>query len=428
MDYAESVQYINGSYEKKGVKHPLDEIKKILGRLGHPEDKLKIIHVAGTNGKGSACAMLTSVLTEAGYSVGTFTSPHLSRYNERIKLNGADIPDTDFAEQASAVRGAEEELSFFEILTLMAFNYFYERRVDYAVIEVGLGGKFCPTNVTVPLLSVITKIGFDHMNYLGWTIESIASEKAGIIKKNSDAVLYLNSREVYNVVKETADSQNAGLVFCDDYDYTIVERTTDETVFDVRSGSFKYDGLRLKMIGDYQVYNACNLLYAIGALNRLGVNIREEHIRNGLAKARWPGRMEIIKKEPVILLDGAHNADGAFEFNRAVGNYFPGRRIILVTGMLRDKEYYKILRVVTERAARVILTKPVTKRALDPEELAAVYDRESVPYEIEPDYKKAVTRAVSEAGKDGVVCVTGSLYLVADARRTILNGGDAITV
>jgi len=423
MNYDESLLYIKESYEKKGVKHPLEDLKSILKKMGSPEDKIKIIHVAGTNGKGSSCAMLTSILIEAGFKVGTFTSPHLRRYNERIRINNSEIEDYDFARHASIIKNAEENLSFFEILTLMAYNYFYEQNVDYAVIEVGLGGKHCPTNIVIPVLSVITKIGYDHMNYLGNTLESIASEKACIIKKTSDAVLYLNEGIVYNVVKEAAREQNAGFYYLSEYDCEIKKRGTDETIFSVSSKFFEYKNIRLKMLGDYQVYNACNLMLAVHVLKNIGLPITDAHVYDGLIKARWPGRMEIIRENPLILLDGAHNADGADEFNKTLGNYFPGKRIIVVTGMLRDKEYSKILRAVAERASHVILTMPDTKRALDPAELADVLDDTKIKTETQPDYKKALDMAVSLSGADDMVCVTGSLYLVADARNYLIEKG-----
>ena len=426
MDYNESVAYINALSEKKGVKRPLGDLKNILKTFGSPEDKLKIIHVAGTNGKGSTCAMLTSVLLEAGFRVGTFTSPHLSVYNERIRVDNEDISDADFAEQASAVKNAEENLSFFELLTLMAFNYFYEQKVDYAVIEVGLGGRVCPTNVASPLLSIITKIGFDHMNILGNTIEMIAADKAGIIKKNSTAVLYFNGPEVYNIVKEEAERQGAGLYY-GGFDYKITKRSADETVFDVTSSHYGCEGARLKLIGDYQVYNASNLMLALHVLIKLGVVIRREHILNGLYKTRWPGRMELISKKPAILLDGAHNADGALELSKALDNYFPDEKIILVAGVLRGKEFEKILSAVSGRASRIILTKPDNRRALEPEELASFYGGGGVRPEIMPDCREAVERAVSLAEGGGMVCVTGSLYLVADVRKYLTEKGTVRT-
>jgi len=263
------------------------------------------------------------------------------------------------------------------------------------------------------------------MNFLGGTLESIASEKAGIIKKNSNAVLYFNDIEVYNTVERIAAEQNAGLVYCGGYDFSIKRRAIDETVFDVSSNFFEYNDVRLRMIGDYQVYNACNLMYAIRELNTLGVVINREHVYAGLSKARWPGRMELIGSSPSVLLDGAHNADGAREFTKNIENYFPGRKIILVTGMLRDKEYEKILSIVTERADRVILTKPEIKRALDPDELYKVFKRISVYTEIIPDYREAVEHALASAneGESDVVCVTGSLYLVADVRKFLIDKG-----
>lgn len=424
MDYTQAAAYLYEVSGLKNLKHPLEDLIGILKLFNSPQEELKIIHVAGTNGKGSTCAMLTGILTEAGYKVGMFTSPHLVKFNERITVNNEGINDCDFALLLGRVKTASEEyfglkgkpLSFFEMLTLMAFIYFKEQNVDFAIMEAGMGGRLDSTNIiTQPVLSVITNIGYDHMEILGESLVEIAGEKAGIIKKNCPAVLYLNNEEVYNVIEETACIQNSKLYYNKNLDLKILNAELDGMRFSISSDYFNYTEVSLGLIGRYQAENAAGVLLAVYALNEAGIAIDNETVINALKKVKWPGRMEVISHNPMILLDGAHNIDGAAVFAEAI-SVFSCKRIILVTGILKDKPYKEIIGRLSKCASVIIATQPESKRALTAAELAdCVMDKGKEVLILENCYE-AIDKAVEMASKDDIVCVTGSLYLIGALR------------
>jgi len=424
FDYESAIEYLLETGGQKKLKHPLHHIIEICKTFSSPQEKLKVIHIAGTNGKGSSCAMLSSILNRAGYKTGVFTSPHLIRFNERITIGGAEISDRDFAKLLSRVVAAHSEykaqaqaagcalpprLSFFETLTVMAFIYFYEQAADYAIIETGLGGRLDSTNIiTKPILSIITRIGYDHCDILGDTITSIASEKAGIIKKNCPAVLYLNTKEVYNVIREVAQNLNSALYYNADIKIGITREDITGTVFSARSDYFTYDDIRLNLFGRYQVENACGVLLAVRALNDTGADIEPAFVSDGLAGAVWPCRAEVIASDPLVLIDGAHNINGANALCETLA-YFKNKRIILVIGMLSDKPCMEFLSVVSKLAYCLIITKPEGKKAAWPVDFSAPNPGTEVLF-IE-DYKAAIDTARRMATDGCVICVTGSLYL-----------------
>lgn len=466
MDYTQSVAYLYEVISKKRLKHSLETLIDILKLFSSPQEELKVIHVAGTNGKGSTCAMLTAILMESGYKVGTFTSPHLVRFNERFTINGECIDDNEFASLVDRVNQAcdkyfsshndfcddscggfkdnsnggfrddsgegfrsdshiNRQLSFFEILTIMAFIYFKEAGVDFAVIETGMGGRLDSTNIiTTPVLSVITHIGLDHMNILGSTLTSIAGEKAGIIKKNCPSVLYLNEEEVYNVIKNAAVISGSKLYYDKSLEIDISQVGLDGTCFSVKSDYFSYDDISLSLFGKYQVKNAVGALLAVRALNDAGVLINTDAVKDALRKIKWPGRMEIMGTDPLILLDGAHNIDGAVAFDETM-SFFLDKRIILVAGMLREKKYQGIMERFVRYASVIIVTSPESSRALEAAELALdVTDMSKEVIVIDNCYE-AMDKAVLMASKDDVICVTGSLYLVG-ALRSYLRRSNSV--
>jgi len=476
LDYNQSIAYLNETAAMKRIKHSFNTLTAICEAFSHPQEKLKIIHVAGTNGKGSACAMLSCILTEAGFKTGVFSSPHLARYNERLAVGGKHISDADFAEVLSRVVKVSEEylnanaskntsayantdtnanaspdrnrLSFFELLTIMAFVYFYESGVDFAIIETGMGGRLDSTNiVTKPVLSVVTSIGLDHTEILGDTIQSIAQDKAGIIKKNCPAVLYLNTKEVYNIIKGAAEELNAKFYYANRVKTEISAMDLNGSVFSAESEYYSYTNIRLNLFGAYQIENACGAFLAIRALNACGVEISREHVFAALNKIYWPCRMEIINgpaddsanghvngghlnntHTPLILLDGAHNADGALAFDNAM-SYFDNRsrqsRIILLCGLMRDKPYEAIIKNLGNRADIIIATRPDSPRALAPETLSsaakqinACSDRPKEVLTIE-NYREAMKTAFDIAAENDIICVAGSLYLVGAIRHML---------
>ncbi len=434
MTYKEALEYLVASYTL-GSKKGHDNLKRLLDQFGTPQEKLKIIHVAGTNGKGSTCAFVSSVLREAGFSVGVFTSPHLETYNERFSVDGALITDEELAYWVGRVKQCTEEVfsaddyfSFFEILTVVAFNYFLDKQVDYVVLETGLGGRLDATNVIQkPVLTVITRIGFDHMEYLGNTIGDITAEKSEIIKNNCPAVLYFQSEEVYNHVKKVSDSRNARLYYyAEGFQAQVIQESLEQMQFTLRTEFFSYDKVTINMVGKYQLYNAANALLVIHALQDLGVLITHEHIQSGLCNAFIPGRMEIIRRQPTVLLDGAHNIDGATEMKAFLLDYKnkTNAQIIVVLGMLRDKAHREMAKEICAYATRIIVTTPDNKRALSSHALYNEIDMPGRKIVEEPDYKQAYRMAIEGAGQEDLVVCTGSLYLVGDIRNYEKGCGD----
>ena len=337
MNYQECIHYLEEDVGFSSIPG-LERIQYLCDLLGNPEQRLPVIHVAGTNGKGSAVAMLSSILKEAGYRVGAYTSPHLERYNERYLLNGAEISDDDFAKEITLMRQLCEKLAaegkpvptLFEITTGAAFHYFYEKQVDVLILEVGLGGRFDATNVVPhPLLSLIMSISIDHTDFLGDTIEKIAMEKSGIIKKNCPVVLYSQAELVYNIIKDAAARMDAPFYCLNDAEIRVASQTLEGTVFSVKNKCFSLENLELSLLGTYQLENCLAVLEACLVLNKNGLSIPEGAIRNGLKNARWAGRMELCGKAPLVILDGAHNADGIRQLANSLSVYFKEKRLPL---------------------------------------------------------------------------------------------------
>ena len=347
MDYKESLKYIEETH-KFGIRLGLDNMSKLLELLGNPQDKLNIIHVAGTNGKGSTCSFITSILKEAGYKVGLYTSPYLETFTERIRINGENIPEKDVARIVTLIKEKIEQMvsegysypTEFEIVTTMAFYYYYEQGVDFVALEVGLGGRYDATNIIKKSdLSVITSISLDHVGILGDTVAKIAYEKAGIIKENGVVVVYDQSDEAKNVIKDICKEKNAKYIEVKFDDINIKKSNINSQVFDCTIIGQRYKDLEIKLIGDHQVNNSVLALSAIEILNQLKhLNINKDDIRRGLINTRWPGRIEKILNRPTFIIDGAHNEDGARSLAKAIEKNFKGKKATLLIGTLEDKD------------------------------------------------------------------------------------------
>ena len=430
ITYNDALEYLYHSYAK-GIKVGLDGIKMVLSNMGDPQAKLPVIHVAGTNGKGSICAFLQHILVAAGFKVGTFTSPHLHRYNERMAIDGHPISDRDFANLLTSVDNAAVKagfdtgasstlrLSFFEILTCMAYGYFAENAVDIGIIETGIGGRLDATNVIEhPLLSVITAPGYDHQELLGNTLSQIAYEDAGIIKKDCPVAIY--PTPVLPVFTKIAADKNSPIYYIgENIEITDLTLDLEGTTFSVKTEYFSYQSLNICLLGKHQVQNAIHALLCIEALRDSKLSISSDAVRQGLAKCQWPGRFELVAKPPkgpYIILDGAHNEDGARVFKEALELYFPDRYIVLVTGISNHKDYKNILRHMLPSADSVICTCSNFK-ALPADQLAAlVKEQTNVPIWTEPHLESAIKKAVKIAGSEGVVAAAGSLYLIGDIK------------
>ncbi|HET7212390.1 MAG TPA: folylpolyglutamate synthase/dihydrofolate synthase family protein [Terriglobia bacterium] len=420
-------------HELHDRKFDLDAIRAILAALGNPERLYPTAIVAGTNGKGSTSAMLAAILQRAGYRTGLYTSPHLIRVNERVRINGQDLGDDEFATAFTAVHNAVEKLveaqvlpcrpSFFEYLTAVAFQHFACAAVDFAVLEVGMGGRLDATNVTDASVAVITNVDLDHQEFLGETRAAIAAEKAGVIKPGRTVVSGCEHPEAREVVRkkcreagveliETGGSAAARNVFQLDGRYG----------FDLQTDGGELRGITLQMPGRFQVKNAVMAATAAGQLCRAGFRIPPETVREGLQAACWPGRLEIIRQRPLILLDGAHNPAAAREVAEFIESHLKGRTLRLVYASMRDKAIAEISGILFPLADAVYLTRPRLDRAATPE--AILESAKGAPCETitEPDPVRALERAVDASLPEDVILVAGSLFLVGAIKQAIAAG------
>lgn len=402
-----------------GIKLGLETIEGILQRLGNPQNSYASIHIAGTNGKGSVAAALAAILQAAGYRVGLYTSPHLVRFNERFRVNGRDISDNDVVDAYQAVRQAhvgQREPTYFEFATAMALHEFGRRRVDWAVIETGMGGRLDATNIIQPVLTVITNVSLEHREYLGRTIAEIAREKAGIIKDHTPVVTGIRRKQALSVVRQIAAQKHAVL-------YRLGEQFR---VRRSRSGAFSYFGIEHRwghltppLPGDHQVDNTALVLAGCELLGKTNTSLTLEQIKAGLAATRWPGRLEIVSQSPMIILDGAHNLMAARYLARYLSQHLPQRDITLVVGILSDKPYAAMLRILLPVCRRAIITRAQIDRSLPPATLFAVAKEIISELTIIPQVGSAVRAAVEAAGPNDVVCIAGSLYVVGEAKAAL---------
>ncbi|MEI6579488.1 MAG: folylpolyglutamate synthase/dihydrofolate synthase family protein [Eubacteriales bacterium] len=422
MTCEQAIDYIH-SLEKFGINPGLERIAALCDALGNPQDSLQFIHVAGTNGKGSTSTMLAEILKAAGYKTGLFTSPYVIDFCERMQINGKMITHDELAlivseiePVISALAAKGLQLTEFEAITAAAFLYFARKECDIVVLEVGLGGRFDATNlIKTPLASVITSISMDHMAVLGNTIEKIAAEKCGIIKQNGITVCYPSQTpQALAVIKATAGQMNNELFIPNVEDIEMINEGLYGT-------QVKFDGLSVfvPFMGAHMVLNASVAVATARVLAQNGLSISDEHIADGIAAAKMPARMEIIKKEPLIIIDGGHNEGCARALAECIKNHLKGRKIIAVCGMMSDKDYGVYLKTVAPLFKTLIATKPFIARALDAKtllETAEKYCKNCMAIENTQD---AVEKAVELSGKDDVIIICGSFYLAGEVRDRI---------
>ena len=414
MDYDQALKYIEGvSY--LGVKPGLERISALLGRLGHPERKTRFVHVAGTNGKGSTSVMTASALSACGYKTGLYTSPHLARVNERMRLDGAEIPDGEFARVvsalASATEGLAEPCTEFELLTAAALLWFAEAGADIAVLEVGMGGRFDATNV-IPRseCAVITNIGLDHTAVLGDTVEAIAAEKAGIFK-GGRAVSYEQPESVAAVLRSAAAKTGTELTFAD---FSKIEPLSDS----VEGQRFRFEGeeYSIRLLGAHQLKNAAVALTALDTLRSSGWDLPAEGVRKGLAAAVWPARFELVERAPLFVVDGGHNPQCVAATAEAIRRYMPGGRCVILMGVLADKDWSAMIDILADVAEGFVCAAPDSPRALPAADLGAELLRRGLHAEVCSSVPEAVEAAKALAGPDGAVCSVGSLYMSGAVR------------
>lgn len=405
MNYTETLSFIH-SIPK--FRRPLgnEKLSRLLDALGAPQKKLKFIHIAGTNGKGSTAAMTAEILKRSGYKTGLFTSPFLEVFNDRIRIDGENISDSDIASYAGRVKTAMDangaQVSEFAFVTAVAFLYFCEKHCDFVVLEVGMGGKLDATNVIDDsLVSVICKIGLDHTQYLGDSIEEIAREKCGIICENGSVVSYPNT-EVKSIIKQSAEKKGAELIFAE--------------VPEITENGFIYKGKEyaLSLKGAFQPQNAAVVLEIINVLKKKGVKIPESAVKSGLANTKWAARFEFVSEN--VIIDGGHNIDGIRALKKSLLSL--NKDIILVTAMMEDKDYSSCIREIAPIAKHVVATELNMPRCLKAEKLAAIVAEMNVPVTVSATPKSALNDALSICA-GGTVCVCGSLFLAGEARKYI---------
>jgi len=425
MTYLSAVTFLY-RLQQHGIKLGLETMTALMGRLGMPQTKYRTLHIAGTNGKGSTAAMTAAILQVAGYRVGLYTSPHLVEFRERIRVNGEMIAESQVAqltEQLQALCQPDLSPTFFEYTTAMAFQHFADSGVDVAVLEVGLGGRFDATNVVTPMACAVTTISLDHQQYLGTTVSSIAFEKAGIIKQGVPVVLGRLDDDAWRTIEQVAQERQAP-VFRLHEDF----RTEGEgpAQFSYRGLGAQYDGLTCALEGRHQLDNAACALALLGAAASQGIVVTAEAVRAGLHAVDWAGRLEVVDHDPTILLDGAHNPAAA----RVLADYLtrsarsrPVRPVVLVLGMMRDKDHRSFVEPLRGLIDEVVLTQADLPRSATAQELRAALDGLLPHPHVMPSLGDAMALARQLATPDGLVCVTGSLMLVGDCKAWLRGCG-----
>jgi dihydrofolate synthase / folylpolyglutamate synthase len=411
------------------AKFDLENIAILSERLGRPERAYPSAHIAGTNGKGSTAAFLESILRRAGFRTGLNTSPHLEKINERIRVAGEAISDSDFAETLTRIQELIEELlasgrlrahpTYFECVTAMAFQYFARARVEFGVFEVGLGGRLDATNILTPVVSVITRIDFDHENFLGHSLREIAAEKAGILKKGVPLVLAAQQPEAREVIATRGEQLGCPII-----ETPVAYRVDRQTMENgcVRAqitevGSGWSTMLAPQLAGRFQLQNAINAVAAARALSARGYRIPENAIEQGIASAVWPGRLEKLQSRPDVYVDGAHNPGAARELAAFWEENFAGRKIFVIYGALRDKAVDEIAGLLFAHAAEVVFTEPRTSRAISASQLSEIAAHHALRSSVIADAEQALDYVLSKAAPQDAIFVTGSLYLVGQLRR-----------
>ncbi len=436
MNFQESVRYLlslgrelAAPTQAAASKFNLENIAILAKSLGHPEQKYLSVHIAGTNGKGSTAAFLESILRRVGYRTGLYTSPHLERINERIRVDGEEIPDAAFADIFSRIHAVIEGLladgtlrahpTFFECVTAIAFLYFAEAGVRFAVFETGLGGRLDSTNIVIPQVSIITRIDFDHENFLGHSLREIAGEKAGVIKPGVPVIIAEQRDEARHVLLAKAHKSGAPVVETNTA-FSIESSQMEDggvraLVREIASGN-KYQ-LNPQLAGRFQLQNALNAVAAVRVLQSQGFKIGDNAIEQGIATAVWPGRIEKVHSNPDIYLDGAHNPSAARELAIFLEENLRAKKLIIIFGALRDKAVDEIAGILFPLASEVIFTQPDTSRSISSSQLAEIAGHHASHFTIIPDAGKALESAIVQAAPQDVICITGSLYLVGQLRR-----------
>ncbi len=413
----------------------LRRMESLLARLGNPHQKFPVVHLAGTKGKGSTAALMASALRAAGYKTGFYTSPHLQEFNERIQVNGHMISNDRLVELVEVLKPhaeAVQRITTFELTTALAFLYFVAEEVDVAVVEVGLGGRLDATNLVTPLVSVITSLSLDHMAVLGDTLSKIATEKAGIIKPGRPVVVAPQKDEALRVVRQIAEERSSALtILGQDYHYAPVGHSLAEqrlcvwsnddqermdAYIEKGSSDWKPVELSIPLLGYHQIENAATAYAALQVVSKAGLPVSLNALQQGFADVFWPGRFEVLRQDPPVIVDSAHNRDSALKLRLALEDYLPGKQVILLFGVSEDKDVEGIFAELLPRIHRVVATESIHPRAMKADDLVKLAHRYARPAEAVLPIEAGLERALELAGSDCAVLVTGSLFIAAGAR------------
>ena len=418
MTGVEAIEYIHSmQWDRKATGY--DHAKALLERMGNPEKQLKFVHIGGTNGKGSTAAMLASIMQKAGYKTGLYTSPYLYRFHERMQINGEQISDVELANITEYVKGIVDDMpigpSEFALVCCIAFEYFARQQCDIVILEVGMGGENDSTNVIAcPEVAVLTNIGLDHTEYLGNTLEEIALTKAGIFKENGCAVVYPSIPSVEKVLHNVCEDKNVELHMAD-------FESLDVKKYGLEGQRFSYGkrtDIHLSLLGEHQLKNAAVVLETIDMLIEKGWGISEDAIYSGLTDAKWPGRFEVLGDKPVFIIDGGHNPQCMESLAKNIATYLSGRKVIALTGVLRDKDYREMYQPVLPYVSNFVCITPPTPRSLEAENLAKWLEKEGATAVSCKSIKEGVQTAVALAGDTGAVVCFGSLYSIGDIKTS----------
>ena len=427
------------NFRNAAEKFNLDRMRNFMHYLGDPQKDYDIIHVAGTKGKGSVSAFCASVLTSQGYKTGLYTSPHMVEFTERIKINGAEISKGDLVELVEVLKPVTEkvsEITTFELMTALAFLYFSRQKARYAVFEVGLGGRLDATNIVDPLVAVITSISYDHVQILGNTLSEIAGEKGGIIKSNTPVVVAPQKEEARLKLEQIAQDRNAPLIQVGrDYLYaadshslggqSLLVWTPDEQplvdAFVESGGRDLWSPIRLRipLLGFHQVENAATAYAALKTAEKYGLTISQEAYRQGFSSVSWPGRLEVLRRQPPIVIDSAHNRYSALRLRQALDDYFPGLPVLMIFGASEDKDIEGMYQELLPRVRRVITTQSTHPRAMSAAKLEELAHRSGRSAKAIVPIEEAIDTALEEAGQEAVILITGSIFVAAAARQIL---------
>ena len=419
MTVNQALEYIH-SVSWKGSVPGLERITKLLSLIGNPEKSLKYVHIVGTNGKGSTAAVISSVMRNAGYRVGMYTSPFIVTFNERMQVNGEMISDTELAEITEYIKPYADSMADrpteFELITAIAFVYFYRHKCDLVVLEAGMGGEFDATNVIPsPEVAVFTNIGLDHTDFLGDTVEKIAATKSGVIKAGCECVMYRSSASVEDVIENKCKSLGVPFTKADFDSLASVSISLEGQVFNWKD----YENLFLPLLGAHQLRNAATALTAVEKLKARGFSVTEQNIRDGLLNTYWQGRFEILSREPLFIVDGGHNPQCMEALANNIRDYLPKVSLTVLTGVLADKDYTAMYDLVAPYIKEFFLVTPPSPRALDANELAKKLLIYGKPTYVCNSVADGVKKAVESAGADGTVLAFGSLYMIGDIKNTV---------